>query len=68
MGGHFWEASLFKGLKGGHPSQKINFFFDILLVNRWIGIVSMAHFNILIYKGVSGRSKVARGPKDPPRH
>ena len=30
MGGHFWEASLFKGPKGGYPpKKKFNFFSKI---------------------------------------
>ena len=45
MGGHFWEASLFKGPKGGHPPKKIQFFLVILLVNIQIGILSMKHCN-----------------------
>ena len=39
MGGHFWETLFFKGLKGGYPSIKINFFSDDLLLNRQIGKV-----------------------------
>ena len=33
MGGHFWEASLFKGPKGGYPPKKIHFFLEKSLVN-----------------------------------
>ena len=34
MGGHFLDASLFKGQKGGYANKKIKFFLDILLVNK----------------------------------
>ena len=30
MGGHFWEASLFKGPKGGYPPKIFKYFLDIL--------------------------------------
>ena len=46
MGGHFWQASLFKGPKGGYPPKIFKYFLDILFLNTYIGIVTMENFNI----------------------
>ena len=43
-------------------SQKIRFFFDILLVNRYIGKVSIKHFNIFNFYVVPKSCKVIWGP------
>ena len=46
MGGHFWDPSLFKRPEGGDPPKTIHLFFDIMLVNRYIGKVSIKHLII----------------------
>ena len=56
MGVHFWEASLLKGPKGGHP-PKIQFFSYILLVNTYLGILKKFQQNWNTLSGSCEASK-----------